>query len=216
MLEYYDGYFMWFSLLNDKYVVSKKCFISCNINAWSTEDIIKKWYKNIWDAYLCYGNLINEENQGFLILDQASSHVTENVIKELSGVNREIAFIPTGLTRFLQPLDVSINKPFKQALREKYVKFCCENGNENLKISRTKMIQFICDTWYDDNIITKEMVYKSFRVTGISNKLDRSEDDLFSAWKKMEEEAPLIEDDLEIYYKFSGEIDEEVLDDDDN
>ena len=78
------------------------------------------------------------------------------------------------------------------------------------------MIQFICDTWYDDNLITKELVYKSFRVTGISNKLDRSEDDLFSAWKKMEEEAPLIEDDLEIDYKFSGEIGDEVLDDDDN
>ena len=62
------------------------------------------------------------------------------------------------------------------------------------------MIQFICDTWYDDHIITKEIIYKSFRVTVIGNKLDHSEDGLFPAWKKMEEEVPFIEDDLEIDY----------------
>ena len=59
------------------------------------------------------------------------------------------------------------------------------------------------------------MIYKSFRVTGIGNKLDHSEDGLFSVWKKMEEEAPFIEDDLEIDYQFTEEIGDEILDDDD-
>ena len=93
----------------------------------ATEDIIRKWHRKIWYAYLCNGNLINEEeHQRFLILDKSSSHMTKNVIRELYGINREIAFVPTGLTRFFQPLDVSINKQIKQALREKYVKFCCK------------------------------------------------------------------------------------------
>ena len=34
------------------------------------------------------------------------------------------------------------------------------------------MIYFTFDTWYDSNIIIKEIIYKSFRVTGITNKLD--------------------------------------------
>ena len=34
----------------------------------------------------------------------------------------------------------------------------------------------------DENIITKEMIYKSFRITGITNSLNSEEDYLFSAW----------------------------------
>ena len=57
------------------------------------------------------------------------------------------------------------------------------------------MIQCVCDIWYDEQIISKEMVYKSFRETGIGNKLDRTEDTLFGALTKMKNELPLIEDD---------------------
>ena len=54
------------------------------------------------------------------------------------------------------------------------------------------MIQYICDIWYDEKIISREMVYKSFRETGIGNKLDRTEDSLFGAWAKMKNEIPLL------------------------
>ena len=58
------------------------------------------------------------------------------------------------------------------------------------------MISFIFDTWYDSNIIIKEIIYKSFRVTGISNKLDHSEDNLFKSWSEMENEQLFINNDL--------------------
>ena len=32
------------------------------------------------------------------------------------------------------------------------------------------MIEFICETWYNDKIISNELVYKSFRTTSIANK----------------------------------------------
>ncbi len=52
------------------------------------------------------------------------------------------------------------------------------------------MIDFIVSVWFDNEIITKEIVYNSFRTTGISNKLNRSEDGLFKVWSKIKEEIP--------------------------
>ena len=64
------------------------------------------------------------------------------------------------------------------------------------------MIKIICETWYSNSIIIKEMIYKSFRVTGLVNKLDHSEDNLFTFWKNMQTEVPLIDDDLEKDYNY--------------
>ena len=45
--------------------------------------------------------------------------------------------------------------------------------------------------------ITQEMIYKSFRCTVIANNLSRNENYFFTARKHMQEEAPLIEDDID-------------------
>ena len=104
-----------------------------------------------------------------------------------------------------------IYKPFKNNLRELYITHCINNGEKNIKISRSKIIDFICPTWYDKAKITKDMIYNSFRAAGITNKINHSEDHLFIPWKKMETENPLLEDDLENDYH----VDTEGINDDD-
>ena len=52
-------------------------------------------------------------------------------------------FIPGGLTRKLQPLDIAINKPFKDHLKKCYTKYQLENSgntitNKQAKIERKK------------------------------------------------------------------------------
>ena len=41
----------------------------------------------------------------------------ESIRRKLKLVNTDVALIPAGLTGQLQPLDVSINKPFKEKIR---------------------------------------------------------------------------------------------------
>ena len=67
-------------------------------------------------------------------------------------------------------------------------------------------------------IITSEMIYNSFRYTGITNSLNRSEDHLFNSWSRMKEEKPLIEKDLEKDYQFNDNLDDykEILDEDED
>ena len=87
------------------------------------------------------------DGMGFLILDKATAHIDEDIIRSQTSDYRFISFIPAGLTRYLQPLDVSVNGPFKKALREKYVNFCIENKAEQIKVSRTNIIDWICSIW---------------------------------------------------------------------
>ena len=63
----------------------------------------------------------------------------------------------------------------KIALRNKYTEYCIkENHNYNTKVSRVKILNWIYETWYDGNIITKNMIEKNFIVTGISNSIEKS------------------------------------------
>ena len=67
-------------------------------------------------------------------------------------------------------------------------------NEENLKITREKMIEFVCKVWYDEYIITKEMIKKSI-CTGIIYDKNQKEG-LFTTWQKMKNENPIIENDL--------------------
>ena len=81
-------------------------------NGWLNEELTKDWISrgwgccrlinvSVWDAYKCY------------ITDGVTSHAKKNAKTAAST-------IPGGLTRHLQPADVSWNKPFKQAYKDLY------------------------------------------------------------------------------------------------
>ena len=187
---------IWRELQKDQHVKNGDCIVECNENAWSTLAIMRRWYSNIWKKYLDSVEF-NTEGDGYLILDKATSHLNDEFINEFTTENKIISFIPSGLTRYLQPLDVVVSRPFKNALKEVYVNYCIEKGVELVKVAKTTMIDWICKIWQNEKIITQEMIYKSFRCTGIANNLNRTEDYFFTAWKHMQEEAPLIEDDID-------------------
>jgi hypothetical protein len=51
------------------------------------------------------------------------------------------------MTRFIQPIGVMLNKPFKDSLRKKYLEYCSLLNDNSVKVSRDKMIEFIYNTF---------------------------------------------------------------------
>ena len=72
-----------------------------------------EWLKIVWDrrprAFL--------NQPSILVLDALKGHLTDSVKNQLRKMNTELV-MPGGKTSVLQPMDVSINKPFKDRLRQ--------------------------------------------------------------------------------------------------
>ena len=89
----------------------------------------------------------------------------------------------------------------KYALKKKYIEYCIEsNYNINNKVSRERKMNWICETLYDEEIIMKKMIEKSFIITGISNNLNNPKEFRDIKIYKWIKEKYVIKEDDEIKY----------------
>uniref|UniRef100_A0A023GJZ4 Putative tigger transposase n=1 Tax=Amblyomma triste TaxID=251400 RepID=A0A023GJZ4_AMBTT len=148
--------------------------IRAQMKGWMTADLMVDWIKTVWGrpgAFLL---------PSLLVLDSFRGHLVDSVRAKLKELRTDIAVIPGGLTSLLQPLDVSLNKPFKDNVRRLYAEWMAM-GQHDLTPSgkiRRPSVEMLC-SWITEawSSIPDEVVAKSFKKTGISNALDGTEDD---------------------------------------
>ena len=119
-----------------------------------------------------------------LVMDGASMNKLDEIKKKINDWETSISMIPGGLTRYIQPLDVSINKQFKDELRKKYTDYWMETKNSNAKVSLNVLINWVWEAWYSKNI-SSNMIRKSFKAAGITLDLNGSEDEMCVANNKL-------------------------------
>ncbi len=173
-------------------VKNKKIAIYFQNNAWCDEYIFKKWVKDVYFSY-------TEEQikkKCILIMDRSPSHIYRS--KYLDKKGESYVFIPGGLTRYLQPLDIGVNKQFKSQLKDNYLNNLADNmgGNNDekdefenmqnifgdgkapsqLDEQRLNIIRWVIDVWWDDDKIKISSIINSFTKAGINYPLDGSKD----------------------------------------
>jgi hypothetical protein len=90
--------------------------IRANSQEWMNEEEMIWWIENIWTKHLQRGS----NPKSLLVIDSFSGHKTDTIKKRFREKKTDLAIIPGGLTSKLQPLDVSLNKPFKAKVRNLY------------------------------------------------------------------------------------------------
>jgi len=163
------------SINNNIHVKNNEIYIRCQENAWAYEDVFFEWLTKVW--FRSNGNVKPSANT-LLVIDRATTHFSTRINDLFAENNSKYVLIPPGATRYLQPLDFSINKPFKDNMRKKYTEFVIKYGG-NKKPIPEDLIEWIVSSWYDPKVIPKEMIVNSFKKTAISNKMDGIEDNMF-------------------------------------
>ena len=101
----------------------------------------------------------------------------------------DLAVIPGGLTSVVQPLDICLNKPFKDLIRQYWSAWIIDGEKTFTKGGnmRAPPLDLLCEwvvrAWA---AIDAKIVENSFLKCGISNSLDGEEDDWL--WKDMDAE----------------------------
>lgn len=150
------------------FVREKNMFIYCQEDGWCTTAIFKEWIKVIFQPY--------EKEYGdkcILIMDKASSHISKESLSFLKENNIEFILIPAGMTPHCQPLDISVNKVFKDNVKLLFEKdrLDYEGVNNQIKLKQAplNLIDYINRVWSNDQIITKDIIINGFNKAGLIN-----------------------------------------------
>ena len=135
------------------------------------------WIEKVWESRP--GGLL--QTKACLVYDMFKAHLVEPVKKRLKDINTDVAIIPGGLTNQLQPLDVSLNKPFKEKVRSLWSNWMVgeedhsfTRGGRLKKPSINIWCQWVLKAWEE---VDPAIIVKAFKKCSISHALDGSEDD---------------------------------------
>ncbi|CAG8709537.1 2440_t:CDS:2 [Dentiscutata erythropus] len=107
----------------------------------------------------------------------------DDVTRALKAEGLDMLEIPRGTTSVLQPLDISVNKPFKNRMRNKWEEWMDKGEKKytkkgNLKKASYKLVyELVSETWRE---ISSNLLIKSFEASGLVLNPDGSEDDMIS------------------------------------
>lgn len=73
-----------------------------------------------------------------LVLDSFRWHIMERVKRAVANADCQFVIIPGGLTPVLQPLDVALNKPFKNRVAAHYNEWVEQDGKPQTPTGRVK------------------------------------------------------------------------------
>jgi hypothetical protein len=140
---------------------SKGIVVTVSPKGWMTQEVMIEWLDRVWRKRK--GAIFSRKS--LLIYDSHRSHLTPEV-KKIVEKYSQLAVIPGGLTKKLQPLDLSANKSFKSKMRNKWEKWMVEGihtftkSGKMRRASYVDVCNWIVDSWKE---VTPECIKNGFK-----------------------------------------------------
>ena len=135
---------------------------------WMDRDGMIVWANKVWRPR----PVSFFERKSLLILDSFSAHIDEGVLDILRKEHlTTTAVIPGGLTKKLQPLDISVNRSFKNHVRYEWEKWMTKgmhtytNTGKMRKATLTEVCNWVIRSW---NAVEVSTITNGFKKAGIT------------------------------------------------
>ncbi len=142
---------------------------ACQPKAWMDEVQMHAWIDIVLKPYK---DEIDARNPGgqppVLILDSYRVHQMGSVVNRIQSMGIEVIHIPAGCTYLCQPVDVGINKPLKNAMRERWEAWMVSDGIVDGKAkepSRKQVADWLVDAYTN---IPQQVGQNAWLMTGYS------------------------------------------------
>ena len=103
----------------------KEILYACQENAWMDERVMLLWVDKILKPYVLEAP---EHVVPLLFLDSYRCHMMASVVGAIQELGVEVEHIPGGCTCLTQPVDVGVNKPFKNRIRQQWESWMIAEG----------------------------------------------------------------------------------------
>jgi len=134
------------------------CIYAVQEKAWIDERTFLEWIRKVWGPF-CVG-----KTSTYLLMDECTVHLMASCIHEIQDYRTEVDFIVRGYTSKLQVLDVGVNKPFKDYVKQSYEEFMV--ANEGGKSKRLDVARWISSAWEK---ITADSICHTWESIGITS-----------------------------------------------
>ena len=145
-----------------------------------------------------------------MVADVHRAQQTANVKKFLQNKCTLLINVSPGCTSRVQPVNVSINKPFKHVIQEQFKKYLSENlhlyTENKLRVSERRVVE-----GWENVSRNKEIIKRSFVKCGISDNLDGTEDNDINIEGIPDYKLPQPDREFEMDNSSDKEDDDEVL-----
>jgi hypothetical protein len=98
-----------------------------------------------------------------LFLDSYCCHMMASVVTRIQDLGVEVENIPGGCTGLCQPVDVGVNKPFKNRIRDQWEAWMIEEGLRNGTTSPPTREHIVRWTQHASNTLPPEMIRNAWR-----------------------------------------------------
>jgi hypothetical protein len=140
------------------------------------------WVKYSYQFSSAYSTIGIEREPHLLCLDAFVAYLTPAVGGLLKRQGVTLSVILGGCTKYIQPLDVSLNKPLKDLIREEqddhFDRHIEEWQQEKFNIGQRRILltHWVAKAWKRLHLEYKDTIINTFRNVGLSLNPDGSED----------------------------------------
>jgi hypothetical protein len=133
---------------------------SCQPNAWMDEEVMLLWVDTVLSPHIATAP---DGVIPILFLDSYRCHMMASVVTRIQELGVEVEHIPGGCTSLCQPVDIGINKPFKNRIRDQWEQWMIDEGLANDRTSPPTRGDIVRWTWNAFQSLPPQLIRNAWR-----------------------------------------------------